>query len=68
MIQYKISNIFSVNTLINKILVNGSVRMVLPQKQGLRRITFASQRALCFLVRMVLPQKQGLRLSNIFTF
>ncbi len=36
MIRYKISNIFSINALINKILVNGSVRMVLPQKQGLR--------------------------------
>lgn len=40
MIQYKISNIFSINALINKILVNGSVRMVLPQKQGLDRFDF----------------------------
>lgn len=36
MVGYKISNIFNANKLIIKNLTNGSVRAVLPEKQGLR--------------------------------
>lgn len=43
MIRCKFSNIFTINILIYSALVNGSVRMVLPQKQGLRLQTHGHQ-------------------------